>query len=140
MFDWFNDYLTNRQQTVISNGQSSDLRTIEAGVPQGSILDPLMFLIYINDIVRDIRANIRLFADDNSVSILVNNTNEASDILNDDLMKIDTWAKRWLVTFNPNKTEFMIFSRKTNKPFHPPLIMQNQQLNENYIKRLGDIL
>ena len=64
---WFSDYLRNRCQRVVINGQSSSWGKICAGVPQGSVLGPLMFLIYINDIVNVVRSNIIMFADDTSL-------------------------------------------------------------------------
>ena len=76
---------------------------IRAGVPQGSILGPLLFLLFINDIVTDIGSNIRLFSS-TSLSIIVENPDMAAELLNMDLDKIMEWTKRWLVTFNPTKT------------------------------------
>ena len=60
----FENYLNNRKQCVVLNGSCSDYSTIESGVPQGSVLGPLLFLIYINDLERHIKSNINLFADD----------------------------------------------------------------------------
>ena len=68
---WFENYLQNRYQRVVIPGAKSDWYFIRAGVPQGSILGPLLFLLYINDIVKDIGSNIRLFADDTSLYIIV---------------------------------------------------------------------
>ena len=73
-------------------GANSDWVFIRAGVPQGSILGPLLFLLYINDIVLDIKSNIRLFADDTSLFIIVENPFEAAYIINNDLAKITRWA------------------------------------------------
>ncbi len=87
-----------------------------AGVPQGSILGPLLFLAYINDIVKEIKSKIRLFADDTSLYIIVEDPTTSAISLNDDLKTIHQWSLNWLVTFNPSKTETMIFSRKLNKP------------------------
>ena len=61
---WFRNYLADRKQRVVINGCTSEFKLVEAGVPQGSILGPLLFLIYINDIVRELNCNVRLFADD----------------------------------------------------------------------------
>ena len=67
LLSWFTNYLNNRKQRVVLPGTSSSWKPIKAGVPQGSILGPLLFLIYINDIVEDIHCSIRLFADDTSL-------------------------------------------------------------------------
>ena len=63
---WFTDYLSCRKQLVTLSGVKSEILNISAGVPQGSILGPLLFLVYINDIVADINASINLFAEDTS--------------------------------------------------------------------------
>ena len=95
-----------------------------------SILGPLLFLLFINDIATDIGSNIRLFADDTSLFIIVENPDTAAELLNLDLEKIITWAKTWLVSFNPKKTESLLISRKLNKPVHPSLLMDNQVITE----------
>ena len=72
VLQWFSSYLIGRKQrVVVFDGQASDWAPVEVYVPQGSILGPLLFLIYINDIVRNIGASIRLFADDTSLYIVV---------------------------------------------------------------------
>ena len=68
---WFADYLSDRKQLVVLSGAVSDWTYIRAGVPQGSVLGPLLFLLYVNDIVNDIGSYIRLFADDTSLFIIV---------------------------------------------------------------------
>ncbi|MCG8032214.1 MAG: endonuclease/exonuclease/phosphatase family protein [Candidatus Thiodiazotropha taylori] len=135
---WFNNYLSDRRQRVVLPGGSSDWTFIRAGVPQGSILGPLLFLLYINDIVNDIGSNIRLFADDTSLFIIVNDPVSAATCLNSDLDKISRWAATWLVAFNPSKSAAFLMSRKLIKPNHPPLFMQNIQIDEvNSHKHLG---
>ena len=111
-------------------GGISDLTDIKAGVPEGSILGPLLFLLYINDIVEYIHSSFRLFADDTSLYIIVDNPVQAADQLYSDLTKIHQWANKRLVTFNPTKSESIIFSRKRIKPHHPPVLMDNIQINE----------
>lgn len=130
LLDWFSDYLSNRQQRVCIKGYSSSWLPVSAGVPQGSILGPVLFLIYINDIVHDIGGNIRLFADDTSLFIIVHDPVAAANQMNKDLATIYLWADSWLVNFNPNKTESLIISKKRNKPIHPPLYMGNTMINE----------
>lgn len=127
---WFSNYLSDRKQRVVLPGANSSWKPITAGVPQGSILGPLLFLIYINDIVDDIHCKIRLFADDTSLYIIVDNPADASQLLNSDMEIIHQWAKQWLVKFNPAKSESLLFSRKINKPYHPPVVMDNQNITE----------
>ena len=105
----FTDYLNNRKQRVVLPGVFSHWTHFKAGVPQGSILGPLLFIIYINDIGRNINSSIRIFADDTSLYIIVENPIQAATMLNSDLSQIYTWASNWLVTFNPSKTESLLF-------------------------------
>ncbi|MCG8096458.1 MAG: endonuclease/exonuclease/phosphatase family protein, partial [Candidatus Thiodiazotropha endolucinida] len=127
---WFKNYLSDRRQRVVLPGGTSDWVFIRAGVPQGSILGPLLFLLYINDIVSDIGSNIRLFADDTSLFIVVDDPVSAANSLNSDLDRISKWAATWLVAFNPSKSASFLMSRKLIKPIHPPLFMQNIQIDE----------
>ena len=141
LLSWFSDYLNDRCQRVVLPGASSEWTPIRAGVPQGSIFGPLLFSIYINDIVEDIDSTIRLFADDTSLYIIVDEPVHAAHTLNLDLVKISCWAKQWLVTFNPDKSEAILFSRKHNKPYQPPVLMDQTQINEvKSHKHLGIIL
>ena len=130
LLSWFSHYLQDRKQRVVLPGIAASWSPIQAGVPQGSILGPLLFILYINDIVEDIRSSIRLFADDTSLYIIVDDPLDAAVTLNSDLSKIQRWAAQWLVTFNPSKSESLLISRKVNKPYHPPLMMNYQQVSE----------
>ena len=115
LHSWFKDYLNNRKQRVIIDGANSCFRTIKAGVPQGSILGPLLFLIHINDITENIESEIKLFADDTSLYIKVDNdVATATRKLNRDLETINRWAKKWLVSFNPQKTKSLYITLKKN--------------------------
>ena len=89
-----------------------------------------LFLVYINDIVTDIGSNIRLFAADTSLYIVVVNPLVAAETLNADLEKILRWAATWLVTFSPNKSVDLLLSRKVSHQLHPPLFMENTLINE----------
>ena len=108
-------YLTERYQRVVVNGQSSEWRLINSGVPQGSILGPLLFLIFINDIVDDLQGDPFLYADDTS---LFHPLNERTDLtrVNGDLRQISNWSDQWRVTFNAAKTVYMIISKKLIRP------------------------
>ena len=135
---WFASYLSGRRQRVVLNGQATDWTQVLAGVPQGSILGPLLFLLYINVIVKYIGCSIRLFAVDTSLYIIVECPNAAARCLNADLQTISQWAEDWLVNFNANKTLSMIISRRIISPPHPPLFMNGTMLQEtNSHKHLG---
>ena len=138
LLKWFENYLSDRQQRVVINGESSDWGYIMAGVPQGSILGPLLFLIYINDLADIVNSNIRLFADDTTVFVYVDNPNESAKILNNDLARMHQWASTWLVKFSPEKTKSMTISWKKNKIGHPPLVFGGIALQEvDSFKHLG---
>ena len=130
LLNWFSSYLSSRKQRVVYANSTSNWSTINAGVPQGSILGPLLFLIYINDIINNINANVRLFADDTSLYIVVDTPDNAAATLNKDLDTIFNWSKTWLVSFNPTKTESMIFSKKRKQPPHPTLFMNHIAIDQ----------
>ena len=85
----FEDFLRNRKQRVVPNGQTSNWQNIHAGVPQGSILGPLMFLIYIHDLAENLSSNPKLFADDNSFFSVVRDLNTSANEIDDNLKKIE---------------------------------------------------
>ena len=86
------DFLSFRKQRVVLNGQASPWVSIEASVPQGSILGPLLFLIYINGLSDDLSTTAKLFADDTSLFSIVQNANTSANHLDSDLSKISSWA------------------------------------------------
>ena len=95
---------SNRKQSVLLNDVTSSNRPVTAGVPQGSVLGPLLFLIYVNDISENLISLTRLFADDSSLFVSATNIIDLEGILNHDLLIITNWAKQWLIKFNPNET------------------------------------
>ena len=111
---WFEDYLSNRHQRVVYNGVSSHWCKINAGVPQGSVLGPLLFLIFINDLPDIVESSVRLFADDTTLFVIADDLEEATLTLNGDLYAIQVWAEQWLVSFNPQKTKTMCITNKTD--------------------------
>ena len=127
----FTSYLSNRKQCVVVDGVKSTLLDIQAGVPQGSRLGPLLFLIYINDIVDGLESEILIFADDCSLLASGVDPAETAEQLNRDLNKISTWAARWKVLFNAGKSKDIIFSSKMLNN-SPPSIF-----NDNFIERVN---
>ena len=94
----------NRKQRVVLNGFPAGYSTIESGVPQGSVLGHLLFLIYINDLERNIKSNVKIFADDTMLFSIVNDPVISANELNQDLKVINQWAPtngRWSSTLIP---------------------------------------
>ena len=138
LLSWFESYLSNRFQRIVLLGGKSEWLEIKAGVSQGFILGPLLFILYINDIVHEIHSNSRLFADDTTFYIIVDFPNSAAQILNVDLHRISNWAELWLVDFNANKTEAFLASRRTNRISHPTLYLNGVPIQETTThKHLG---
>ena len=122
------NYLTNRKQRVTLNGLHSDWIDISAGVPQGSILGPLLFLIYINDLPENITSFTKLFADDTSIFSKVRDVNESCSDLNNDLNIINEWAFQWKMSFNPDPSKQAVevtFSKKRKPPVQPTIYFNN---------------
>ena len=119
-------------------GVISDPKHICSGVPQGFILGPLLFLVYINDIVEEIQSNTNSFAYDTCLSMVVGNPSAAGTIVQNDINRIIIWADKWLVRFNPSKSESRIIFRKRNKSTHPDLLIYNAVIPQvNLHKHLG---
>ena len=104
-------YLSKRKQKGCFNSCYSGLKSIFAGVPQGSVLGPLLFLVYINDIAKKKLLSLtRLFADDSSLFYAAANIADIAGIINHDLQLLSNWAGQWLVTFNQLKSEAVLFT------------------------------
>ncbi|MFM9988300.1 RNA-directed DNA polymerase [Flavobacterium sp.] len=110
---WFNSYLSNRKQCVTLNGATSSIQNIIYGVPQGSILGPLLFILYINDIVNcsDLLSFI-LFADDTTLVFSCKNLLQLNQTINVELAKVSDWLKANKLSLNTKKTNFILFGNK----------------------------
>lgn len=113
---WIKSFLSNRTQYVIANGFSSASSPVSSGVPQGSVLGPLLFLVYVNDLPSCVtHSSIKLFADD---CVLYHKINCPDDFheLQDDLNSVSNWCERWLMKLNITKCKTMRISRLHNNP------------------------
>ena len=113
LYLWLSDYLKNRTQCVKIANHISSKKRINAGVPQGSVLGPLLFLVYINDISDSLSSVCNLFADDTSLIFSSPNIHYLETVTNHDLEKLSQWSKKWLMSFNPQKTEIMLINNNT---------------------------
>ena len=120
IFGLLSSFLCNRRLRVVLDGKSSQEYPVNAGIPQGSILGPTLFLLYINDLPDDVICNIAIYADDTT---LYSKCNQASDLwqqlelaseLESDLRDTVDWGRKWLVDFNAGKTQLVSFDRSKN--------------------------
>ena len=134
-------FLNNRLQRVVLNGQNSSWTPVFAGVLQGSVLGPLFFLIYINDLAEGISSTAKRFADDTSLFSVVNNIDESANQMNMDLEKISLWAYQWKMFFKPDiskQAQEVIFSMKNVNVSHPSLYFNRTPVMRcSYQKHLG---
>ena len=136
LLEFCKNYLSDSSQCVIVDGHKSDIGRVRAGVPQGGVFGPLFFLIYINDLTEGIKSNIKLFADDTSLSIEVDDPVQGAEVLNRDLEKVKDWAKQWLVNFSVEKTKLMTCSFHSIN--HPDIVFDGMALPETSThKHLG---
>ena len=127
------DFLKDRKQRVVLNGQNSSWVNVEIGVPQGSILGPLLFLIYINDLPDNLSTNVKLFADHTSLFSLVHDITASSCDLNYDLNKVREWAFQWKMSFNPKllkQAQEVIFTRGLQKKDYLQLYFNDSSAKE----------
>ena len=102
--NWIKDFLDNRNQSVLLNGSNSDSIPVSSGVPQGSVLGPMLFLAYINDLTNQVRSSVRLFADDTAMYLALDRQDK-SEILQKDLESLEKWEKLWDMSFNPSERQ-----------------------------------
>ena len=131
--NWFKTYLTNRKQHVTVSGQKSDNALIEFGVPQGSVLGPLLFLIFINDLSQAIKfSRARHFADDTNLLLVDNPLKKINKHINLDLKLITTWLRANTISLNTSKTEILLFRPKSKRNITKHL---NFRISGQYIPR-----
>ena len=105
------NFLQNPNQRVVINGECSSWSKVKLGVPQGSILGPVLFLCFINDMPNNISSTIRLYADDCILYLPIFNINDCK-MLQHDLEVLSKWSEAWMLDFNVSKCKIMKMSRK----------------------------
>lgn len=141
VLNWFNNYLTGRTQYVEINNERSSTKPIKFGVPQGSVIGPLLFLIYINSIKNiGLYADVYMYADD---IVLLYNAEDYIDLeadINRDLLSFNIWAYNHKLTVNVTKTKYMLF-KTFNNTFNLNLNLNNIPVERVYqFKHLGLVL
>lgn len=111
---WVQSFLSNRKQFTYVNNFNSPFVEVSSGVPQGSVLGPLLFLIYINDLPSSVNSKVRLFADDCVIYHTISSETDQQS-LQFDLDSLTSWCSTWLMTLNPSKTKLMSFTKKASR-------------------------
>ena len=133
---WFKSYLGNRQQYTIVNGATSELREVQYGVPQGSVLGPLLFLIYVNDISASTGNNkLRLFADDSNVFVISRDPSILKTRMIEVIMNLCEWFNANKLTINMKKTAYTIFAPNIKVPGS----LNNIMINNIKVERVGSV-
>jgi retron-type reverse transcriptase len=102
ILSWIQDFLTRRYQQVSINRETSNQKEVTSGIPQGSVLGPILFVIYINDLPEAVESAAYLFADDTKIFRVINSLDD-QHILQNDLVKLENWSDKWLLKFHPEK-------------------------------------
>ena len=114
IYYWIRDFLTNRSQHVNVNNEQSSLVDVLSGVPQGSVLGPLLFLIYINDLPDNLCSESYMFADDTKIFRRILSKLD-QDAFQSDIEKLTLWSEKWLLKFHPEKCKVMTLCNNGNK-------------------------
>ena len=137
---WFSSYLSNRKQFVTINGFDSEIQSFQYGVPQGSVLGPLLFLIYINDLHNAIKFSQSFhFADDTCLLNIQNTISKINRSLNKDLKELSFWLNANNIALNVAKTEVILFKTK-HKPCNTDLrlkLCRKRLYKTKYLRYLG---
>ena len=112
---WIRAFLSDRTQQVIVNGEASQCKDVTSGIPQGSVLGPLLFVIFINDLPSQVKSDIFLFADDTKIFRTINSIGD-KDTLQNDITTMVKWADTWQLEFHPDKCVSMSINHKGEQP------------------------
>lgn len=139
IISWIQHFLTERKQQVVFRGATSTNITVTSGVPQGSVVGPKLFLLYINDLPGVVSCKVSLFADDTLVYDHVDTVAEAS-VFQKNIDALSKWSEQWGMNFNINKTQLLVFNRKV-PDLHKSYTLLDSKINEvDYATYLGVIL
>ena len=114
LYSWIEDFLTYRRQRVVMNSAKSEWAIILSGIPQGSVLGPLLFLLYINDLPSVVQSHIKIFVDDTKLFSAIKDEYE-SEVLQNDLYLLDEWSRTWQMNFNITKRKVLHLGKKNSQ-------------------------
>ena len=111
---WIKSFLSSRRQVVMVNGENSSWKDVTSGIPQGSILGPLLFVLFINDLPDIVDSDAYLFTDDTKIFKIITKQGD-STVLQGDLDKLNKWSDNWLLRFHPDKCKVMFIGKKERR-------------------------
>ncbi len=134
VLQWIQNFLTSRFQQVTVKGELSELKRVTSGIPQGSVLGPLLFVVYINDLPDLLRSQPYLFADDTKIfRIIRDNTDQ--EVLQQDLNKLHEWSSKWLLSFHPQKCKCMRIAKKSDETPKPDYKLDSHVLEWSDVEK-----
>lgn len=139
LLSWLRNFLTERQQRVCICGSFSNWTPVLSGVPQGSVLGPVLFLVYVNDIPNVVTSSTKLFADDTKIYRELTRPKDINE-LQLDLVSLEKWASNWQVKFNQEKCEVLKITHKRDKIRSKYYISNKELKNVQDYKDLGVIV
>ena len=116
MQDWVSAFLRDRKHRVVVNGKVSSQANVLSGIPQGSVLGPILFVLYINDLPNTVQNEVFLFADDTKIYSRISNISDANS-LQQDLISLQAWSDTWLLPFHPDKCKVLRLGRRLDPPY-----------------------
>ena len=114
LYNWIEDFLTHRRQRVVMNSTKLEWAIILNGIPQGSVLGPLLFLLYINDLPSVVQSCIKIFADDTKLFSAIKDEYD-SEVLQNDLYLLDEWSRTWQINFNITRCKVLHLGKKNQQ-------------------------
>ena len=138
LYTWISSFLSNRRQYVDLNNEKSNWAPVLSGIPQGSVLGPILFVIYINDLPENLQSSVLLFADDTKIFREIANISDIRT-LQDDLNKLSDWSEKWLLKFHPDKCISLSIGNKTMPNYHYSLKTGNNNHKLEWVDDVKDI-
>ena len=136
---WIETFLKDRKQRVACEGIYSDWALVISGVPQGSVIAPILFLIYINDLPNNLKSTIRLFVDDTIIYMTISNGTDAT-ALQQDLDKLAKWEETWQMEFHPQKYNALHITSSRNPKYKQYTLHGHILVKKDNAKYLGVVI
>lgn len=131
---WITAFLSDRKQLVKVNGAMSSMDPVVSGIPQGSVLGPLLFVVYINDLPEKVISDIFLFADDTKIVNEINSIND-SLIVQNDINELEKWSSDWLLKFHPDKCHVLSIGKFANIQHAHNYRLQGNELEHVFVEK-----